>query len=794
MSEGPPRDGARLPLAAIERQDAICDRFEAAWRAGRPPSLEELLEGVPQPERPALLAELLRLDVFYRQQAGEQPAAEDYRRRLPDHVELVEAFFAGLTLASGPSVPPVGPGAPDVPGYEVLEELGRGGMGVVYQARQLSLNRVVALKMILAGGHADPAALARFKTEPEAIARLQHPNIVQVYEVGEHGGLPFFSMEHCSGGSLAKKLAGTPQPPREAARLVEVLARTMHAAHQTNVLHRDLKPANVLLSGDGTPKIADFGLAKLLGEAGKTHTEVAGTPSYMAPEQAAGRGKEVGPATDVYALGAVLYECLTGRPPFKGASLYETLEQVMLHEPAGVRQLQPGVPRDLETICLKCLQKQPGKRYASALELAEDLQRFQAGKPIVARPVGAVERAGKWVRRNPTVSALAAAVLLVLLGGVAVSSYFAYAAGQEAKAARAAEEQAEAKAKAEEDAKGLARAREVEAQKARADAEVKAEARRAEDARHAILIQEALRAREERDYERMGQLLTETRPEYHDAWETRHVRNLWLRHAFPLRSFVGPTGPVYSVAFSPDGRRALTGSSGRTARLWDARTGQLLAALRGHTKEVTSVAFSPDGTRALTGSWDKTARLWDARAGQEMATLKGHAGSVYSVALSPDGGSALTGSTDGTARLWDARTGKELATLKGHVGPVDCVAFSPDGRRALTGSRDKTARLWDARTGQELTALKGHTGPVDCVAYSPDGTRALTGSADKTARLWDPRTGKELAALQGHTGAVASVAFSPDGKQALTGSHDGTARLWDVSTDRPARPPKQAGR
>ena len=270
-------------------------------------------------------------------------------------------------------------------------------MGVVYKARHLKLGRVVALKMILAGGHAGAADLARFKTEAEAVARLQHPNIVQIFEVGEHGGLPFLSLEFCGGGSLDKKLAGTPLPPKEAAALVETLARAVQAAHDKGVVHRDLKPANVLLTEDSTPKITDFGLAKKLdADAGQTRTgAVMGTPSYMAPEQAGGKTAEMGPACDVYSLGAILYECLTGRPPFKAATTLETLQQVMADDPVPPRQLQPKTPRDLETVCLKCLEKQPGRRYGTAPELAEELRRFQAGEPVRARAVGTVERAAK---------------------------------------------------------------------------------------------------------------------------------------------------------------------------------------------------------------------------------------------------------------------------------------------------------------------------------------------------------------------------------------------------------------
>jgi serine/threonine protein kinase len=335
---------------------------------------------------------------------------------------------------------------PAVPGYEILGELGRGGMGVVYKARQLALQRTVALKMVLAGAHADPKDVARFRAEAAVIARLQHPNIVQIYDVGEAAGRPYFAIEFVPGGSLAQHLDGTPQPIRPAAQLLETLARAVHHAHQQGILHRDLKPANVLLSAVGAdlpvcpvapgrpgglpphavPKITDFGLAKCIdvdGEGvvlgGFTVTgEVLGTPNYMAPEQAT-PGQPVGPAADVYALGAILYELLTGRPPFTGVTPLDTVLQVLHNEPVSVTGLQPGVPRDLETICLKCLQKEPRKRYASALELAEDLQRFLGDEPIRARPVLPMEKLWRWIRRHPVPAGLLAAGLLAPLVALA---------------------------------------------------------------------------------------------------------------------------------------------------------------------------------------------------------------------------------------------------------------------------------------------------------------------------------------------------------------------------------------
>ncbi|HKB40664.1 MAG TPA: serine/threonine-protein kinase [Gemmataceae bacterium] len=314
---------------------------------------------------------------------------------------------------------------PALPGYEILGELGRGSMGVVYRARQASLDRLVALKVILAGAHAGADERARFRREAEAVARFQHAHIVQVFEVGEHHGLPFFSLEFCPGGGLDGRLHGTPLPPKEAAALVEKLARAVHAAHQKGIVHRDLKPANVLLAEDGTPKIADFGLAKTLDEAGQTASgAVLGTPSYMAPEQARGKGHEAGPAVDTYALGAVLYECLTGRPPFKAATTADTLLQVIGDEPVPPSRLAPAVPPDLETVCLKCLQKEPARRYLSALELADDLGRFLAGEPVRARPAGRLERAAKWARRRPAAAALLGVCVLAALLVIGLTGSF----------------------------------------------------------------------------------------------------------------------------------------------------------------------------------------------------------------------------------------------------------------------------------------------------------------------------------------------------------------------------------
>jgi tetratricopeptide (TPR) repeat protein len=447
MSAERPIGRGTLPLTLARQVDEVCLRFEAAWQAGERPRIEDYLAGVEASERPVFLRELLLLDLEYRNNAGEQPPATEYHARFGEDAAVIDAVFRrrdgsalppttlpGTSSGSGPERTGSAADWPCIPGYGILGELGRGGMGVVYRARHVPLKRLVALKMILGGPHADPAYLARFRTEAEAAARLHHPNIVQIYETGEHGGLPFLALEFVDGGSLQAKLAGNPQQPTQAASLAELLARAIHVAHQAKVVHRDLKPANVLLTGSGVPKVGDFGLAKQLdAPSGQTLPDaILGTPSYMAPEQAAGRGEAIGPATDVYALGAILYECLTGRPPFKGQSVLDTLDLVRTQEPVPPRQLQPKLPHDLETVCLKCLQKEPARRYGSALELAEDLRRFLDGQPIRARPVSAAERVAKWARRRPSQAGLVVASALAVLGLVVGSIFYGLYKGQKA--------------------------------------------------------------------------------------------------------------------------------------------------------------------------------------------------------------------------------------------------------------------------------------------------------------------------------------------------------------------------
>jgi WD40 repeat protein len=825
---GPSAPSDRLTWLAQLRADQ-----DRRWRRGeRVPAERYLarLRGLAADAEAAV--DLIFSEFLLREALGEAPRPEEYLARFPAHAEpLRRQFDLHHALQSGGAAtdpadtpgraaeaPAVPPGAPDpaqttdsppgeaadlyatrdarhagpaatrapiaVPGYEVLGELGRGGMGVVYKARQTGLGRTVALKMVLAGGHAGAQERARFKAEAEAIARLQHPNIVQVHEVGEHQGLPFFSLEFCPGGSLAQKLSGTPLPAAEAARLVETLARAVHAAHEAHVVHRDLKPANVLLATDGTPKVTDFGLAKKLDEAGQTASgAVMGTPSYMAPEQAGGN-KEVGPAADVYALGAVLYELLTGRPPFKAASVMDTLMQVLADEPAPPSRLNPGVPRDLETVCLKCLEKGPARRYANAAELAEDLRHFQAGEPIRARPVGVVERAWKWARRRPALAALVAVSLLFVASAVVAGVAFTIHLDT---ARREADERAEANR--------------VLAEANRALARKEQRARRQADERRVHAEKMALQDR----FDHLHFLSRDEPAEAILGWASLLPKAIalrdssladsillqlggWCREVHELRGVYSHQGQVNAVAFSPDGKTLLTGSRDGTARLWLAANGQPIGQGLRHQGWVGAVAFSPDGRAVVTGSKDGTARLWRAATGRQIGPALRHWGEVLAVAFGPDGRAVLTGSADGTARLWRAETGQPIGPALRHRGWVGAVAFSPDGKAVVTGSHDKAARLWRADTGEPIGPALQHQGPVVAAAFSPDGKVVLTASMDYTARLWRADTGTPIGPALRHQDQVVAAAFSPDGKAVLTAGWDKTARLWRTATGKQLGP------
>jgi WD40 repeat protein len=732
------------------RGEQICTAFEQAWQAGQRPSPGEYLAQVPPAARDALLRELVGLDIDYRRDAGEEPRWEDYRPWLP--VEC-PAWLRDLLAGTIPAA--AAPARLDK--YEILEELGRGGMGIVYKARDESLKRLVALKMIRAGVQAEPSQRSRFQTEAQSVARLQHPHIVQIHEIGEHAGLPYLVLEYVDGGSLAARLAGTPLPLTEAVALVETLAQAMHIAHQHGIVHRDLKPANVLLSRDGVPKITDFGLARLLdGETGHTQTgTVLGTPSYMAPEQAAGQPAAVGPLADVYALGAILYETLTGRAPFIGASVLETLEQVRSREPLAPSSLRPKLPRDLETICLKCLRKEPGRRYASARDLAEDLARFRKGEPIRARPVGTPEKLARWCRRNPALAAVGAVALVAL--GVAVLTLL-----------RIGQQQQLYQGRLDHQAAGL-----------NFDQGVRL-CEQGQFGEGMLWLARSLKGLppSDKDLERVirtnlasaGQLLT------------------------PLRSSLTHGDRVLAVAVSPDGKTALTGGRDSRARLWDLETGECRFTFQ-HGASIGTVAFSPDGRTVLTGSRDKQLRRWDAVTGQPLVPPLVHTYAVHAVACSADGRFILTGSGKdpgeaGEAHLWDARTGQLVRGPLACAGAVRAVALSADGGTVVTGGEDGLVRVW---RGPGSCPLQIDTQDwVSLLALSPDGKSVAAGARSAVVQLWDAETGRPLHSLR-NQGKAESMAFSRDGRLLFVGVGLGVSigevQSWDVATGQAAHPP-----
>jgi WD40 repeat protein/serine/threonine protein kinase len=717
-------------------------------------------------------------------------AAED--ATLPQS-EIAQATVAGASAM--PSVKYFGD-------YELLSEIARGGMGVVYKARQVNLNRLVALKMILAGQFASDEDVKRFYTEAEAAAALEHPGIVPIFEIGQQNDQHFFSMGFVDGGSLADKLKDGPLPSKEAASYTKKVAEAIAYAHSKGVIHRDLKPANILLDRKREPKVTDFGLARRTeSNSDLTRTgAVMGTPSYMPPEQAAGRTDQVGPLADVYSLGAILYCLLTGRPPFQASNPLDTLMQVMEREPVSVTTLNPATHRDLETICHKCLQKDPAKRYASAQELADDLGRWLSGEPIRARAVSSTERAWRWVKRNPILSgSIASTVVAILLGSVA-SLWFAI----DANRARLVIESAELSARTE-----------------------------AENARSALEKTESVLARSHfflanaRWKEgRVGEartMLQKVPPKY---------RNFeWYYSLLEFEgsnfTFYGHRAEVDSLDFSQDGSRIISAARDKTVKLWDAATGEELKTLVEFSEEVRSIAFSPDGSRIASGHEDNTVKIWNAENGQLLTTLEGHSDSVFGVEFSPDGTRVASASSDETIRLWDAVSGKELKKLNGADKYGSDITFSPDGTRIVAagiflaawdltadteprdlggfgdrplskvsfnpdGTRIVCHEQWqgshpvfyirDAETGAILVTFKGHSGGTNEVAFSPDGMQVISSGEDGTLKLWDAYTGAELKTLAGHTGTVECFAFSPDGTQVATGGDDHTIKLWDIAS------------
>jgi WD40 repeat protein len=823
----------------LEWVDSVADCFEQAWKNDTPPRITDFLGSALGEERTLLLRELARIDIERRLWRGEHRSWEDYlcafpelRKEASDPLSAIAAQadtkLAPLSPAEhslqrqGRFLPPLSMALPVIAGIEILCELGHGGMGTVYKARQQRLKRLVALKLLRSAVETDPKGRTRFRTEAEATARLQHPNIAQLHEIGEQDGMPYLVMEYVEGGSLGDRLRGKPQPPRQTAELIVPLARAIDYAHEHGVVHRDLKPDNILLqlsgvsqevkpktvygslpaTGSYTAKITDFGFAKLLeADSGLSQSgTVIGTPSYMAPEQAEGKSREVGPAADIYALGAILYEMLTGRPPFQGDTLLDILEQVRKGELVPPSQLLPKLPRDLETICLKALAHAPASRYASAGALADDLERFLRGEPIRARPVGRLERFVRWCRRRPAQAGMIGMALILALTVVTASLLIAVSS-----TAREQSQRREALlyqlqlVRASERLDGWSdQAWKLigEAAKLRNDLGLRSLAA-------AACSDLDARPRQSREWVGMswatfddgGQRLLLGGKDDNRGRKMEGAK-LWEiesdRFIVSWRAGAGP------VAFRDDGvPLQLTARDGRALLLWNllsqrsvreihlqpAPDPKAVVSLQTNVLGFPLLALSRQGTvgaTAVAADGRQSVLIWDAESGKTLFRLDRHA---TALTLAPRGNILAVGDEQGRVTLWTVPDGKSLGTCCKSASPIYHLAFSPDGNRLAAADASRALTVWDVKQCMPLAHCRGAQNDIYASAFSSDGTLLASGGRGPSL-VWDAATGRQLLGLH-NSGIVTALAYAP-GRQRLAIGSQAPSRvsLWDLEGNR----------
>jgi eukaryotic-like serine/threonine-protein kinase len=806
-------------------------------------------------------------------EAGEKPDRAALLDRHPDLANELILFFANqedLAVRSSPSLlkapasgerivaSPPAPASPKarIGDFEIVHEIARGGMGVVYRARQVTLGREVALKMILTNGTATPALLRRFRTEVEAAAYLDHPNIVPIYEVGEIGGDPYFTMKLVEGGSLSSRRAEFCLPIRgegprrgkaeiratltRSIELLESVARGVHHAHQRGVLHRDLKPGNILLDAEDRPMVADFGLAKRVDrESDLTQSQtILGTASYMAPEQARPTKAGLTVAADVYSLGAILYELLTGRPPIVGESPFDTLLKLFEESPLPPRQRNRNVPRDLEMVCLHCLNKEPAGRYGSALELAEDLERWRIGSVISLRPPTTTERAWRLARRHPVAVASLGVVFAALCAtsiGMLFALNFAFAKGADAREKGEMADMERAVAESERKAHEQVAVALQAAEKAGAESRrllvsgYVANGTRALDAGdpfgalvwygEALGLDRGDAAREDAHRTRLAASLRRC-PRLVQVWfdndATRLAvlspdgRRVALLHNDTARIWdvargeaesaeMQHRGVVERAGFSPDGTRFFTIEKRGAARVWNASTGLPLTPPLEHDKAVNWATFSPDGTRLVTVGADKTAKLWDVATGKLSAGPLTHDQPVHFASFSRDGkhlvtcGGEVNPSHKGEIRVWDLTVPRPTARTLVRPGAISWAYLAPDGEHVVAAGGRRSVHLWPLDVNHSdapgLSAVR--LDPNGAVGAVPTRVLRLDGS---TVRVYDVATAKPVGPPLLHGAAVVLAVFSPDGRFVATTARDRTARVWDAETGKPLTPALHHGR